>query len=386
MEHQRHQKLPRPFKGRYARKEWAILGANCTTIQHLARTILAALQPQFRCGYLDADHAAADNPEMELPGMLSAGATISYLDAIRSHQWQSSGMFGDFQLRQVLNQMDLVLVNGNHREASAQVVIVDPQKETSLKKRLPQLTQVELLLLADGVEKPFDFLTAALPSLETIPMLSLHDHAGIQQFFTTQMLSAIPKLNGLVLAGGRSVRMGQDKGAISWHGKPQREYAADLLAAVCDTVYVSCRPDQQAEMTASYPVLVDSFLELGPFGGLLSAFREAPDRAWLVMACDLPLVQPQVLQTLEQNRSAKHLATAFISASDGMPEPLITIWEPKSYGVMLSFLSQGYSCPRKVLMQSDVHLIPAPDASVLTNVNTPEELAFWQKNMPNASV
>jgi molybdopterin-guanine dinucleotide biosynthesis protein A len=56
-----------------------------------------------------------------------------------------------------------------------------------------------------------------------------------------------------------------------------------------------------------------------------------------------------------------------------MPEPLITIWEPKSYGTMLSFLAQGYSCPRKVLMNSDARIITAPNPEKLTNVNTPED-------------
>jgi len=53
---------------------------------------------------------------------------------------------------------------------------------------------------------------------------------------------------------------------------------------------------------------------------------------------------------------------------------LITIWEPKSYPALLSFLAQGYSCPRKVLINSEINLLKAPDPEALTNVNTPEEL------------
>jgi molybdopterin-guanine dinucleotide biosynthesis protein A len=65
---------------------------------------------------------------------------------------------------------------------------------------------------------------------------------------------------------------------------------------------------------------------------------------------------------------------------------LITIWEPKSYPVLLSFLAQGCSCPRKVLINSDVNLLSAPDPQELTNVNTPEEFEqvkkiFKQKNV-----
>jgi molybdopterin-guanine dinucleotide biosynthesis protein A len=68
------------------------------------------------------------------------------------------------------------------------------------------------------------------------------------------------------------------------------------------------------------------------------------------------------------------IATAFNSPDNEFPEPLITIWEPKSYSILLSFLAQGYSCPRKVLINSDVNLLQAPNPEALTNVNTPEDL------------
>ena len=93
-----------------------------------------------------------------------------------------------------------------------------------------------------------------------------------------------------------------------------------------------------------------------------------------MVACDLPLLDESTLKYLLENRNPSSLATAYVNAEDGFPEPLITIWEPKSYPVLLAYLAQGYSCPRKVLINSDTHLLKAPDATALTNVNTPEEL------------
>ncbi len=181
----------------------------------------------------------------------------------------------------------------------------------------------------------------------------------------------IPLVNGLVLAGGRSVRMGRDKGQMDWHGKPQREYLADLLHTCCAEVFISCRPDQALE--SAYPLLPDTFTDLGPFGAILSAFRHQPDRAWLVTASDLPLLDAATLEFLLANRQPRRVATAFQSPQDQLPEPLIAVWEPKSYALLLAFLAQGYSCPRKVLLQTDVLLLSAPDPAALTNVNTPEE-------------
>lgn len=373
-EHRKHSKLARPPFGHYGRNEWAILGSTCGNIQQLARQIIAALSKSHQCAYLDADHAGADAAP-GLPGMLGAGAGIEYTDAIHSHQLQVNEKWSPYHFHQIFNAADLVLVNGNHHEAAAQIVVIDPVKENSLRKRLAQLTNVRLILLAENATQVFDFVANALPEQANIPRLSLGDTAGIIRFFEQEMAHRFPPIHGLVLAGGHSIRMGQDKGSIVWHGKAQREYMADMLSNLCAEVFISCRPDQKETLESAYPTLPDSFLALGPFGAILSAFRQNPNCAWLVLACDLPLLDQATLEFLIQNRSVRHIATTFESPHDQLPEPLITIWEPKSYAVLLSFLAQGNSCPRKVLMNSDAHILPISNPAALTNINTPEDLA-----------
>lgn len=369
MKHKKHTALARPLLGRFGRNEWAILGAPCSRIQQLAAYLIAALHDRFHCAYLDANHAESES----LPGMLAAGAHTEYTDDIHSRRLQVRADWSMQSFRQEFNDADLLLVNGNHHEAARQVVIIDPAKENSLRKRLHQLTDVRLFLLAEGVPEVFDFVLQAIPEAAGIPRLSLQDDAAILHFFEKEMLQNIPLVNGLVLAGGQSLRMGRDKGLMEWHGKPQRDYLADMMAPFCSEVFLSCRPGQEVEMGDAYPVLPDTFTGLGPYGAILSAFRHAPDRAWMVVACDLPLLDAATLDFLLQNRQPRHTATAFESPFDGMPEPLITIWEPKSYAILLAFLGQGYSCPRKVLLNADAHIVKAPEPEKLTNVNTPEE-------------
>ena len=193
-------------------------------------------------------------------------------------------------------------------------------------------------------------------------------------FFESNLKLSRPVLNGLVLAGGKSQRMGFDKGNVNWHGKPQRYYMADMLKSFCNEVFISVRPGQQSEIDPQYAALEDTFTGLGPFGAILSAFREKPDNAWLVIACDLPLMDEATLRNLVAWRNSSSTATAYHSPVTDFPEPLIAIWEPKSYPILLSFLAQGYSCPRKVLINTEINLLNAPDADALSNVNTPEEL------------
>ncbi len=186
-----------------------------------------------------------------------------------------------------------------------------------------------------------------------------------------------PVLNALVLAGGKSARMGQDKGMISWYEQPQRYHIADMLGLLCDEVYISCRPEQQQQIAARYNNIADTHTGKGPYGAILSALETYPDRAWLVVACDLPLINSATLKYLIDKRDTSYIATTYESPFDGLPEPLVTVWEPDSLPILQLFLSQGYSCPRKVLIRNSevVKVIKPQHPDALLNANTPEEAA-----------
>ena len=112
---------------------------------------------------------------------------------------------------------------------------------------------------------------------------------------------------------------------------------------------------------------------MGPYGGILSAFQEDPDAAWMVIACDLPLIGKPEIEDLISKRNPTKFATAYFNPETDLPDPLFTIWEPKAYLSLLSYLSLGYSCPRKVLINSNIELVQLPKPEVLKNVNTPED-------------
>lgn len=369
--HKKHTALARPSFGNFGRNEWAIAGGPCTTIKLLADQIINGLSPRFKCAYVDTAH----NDDITLlPGRLASNAILDYIDQGNYRQLNYKTTFNSFELKETFADADLVVVNGNHHQAKAQVVIIYENKKASLQKRVEQLTNVQMILLADNATEPFDFIKETVPDWQDLPIYKLEETEKIIGFFERQMQIAKPQINGLVLAGGKSERMGFDKGGVNWHGKEQRYHMADIMKPFCKKVFISCREDQQPEIDDSYLTLADTFTGLGPYGAILSAFREKPDSAWLVVACDLPLLSEKTLKYLVDNRDSSSVATAFQSTVDDFPEPLITIWEPKSYPVLLSFLSQGYSCPRKVLINSDITLLNAPNPDELTNVNTPEDM------------
>jgi len=187
------------------------------------------------------------------------------------------------------------------------------------------------------------------------------------------MHSSSSDLNGLVLAGGRSIRMGEDKGLVKWHGKEQRYYIADLLRNFCKEVFISCRSEQVKTISKKYKLITDEVEDKGPLGAIVSAFHKNQKSAWLVVACDLPLLDEKTIQYLIQNRNKDFVATTFQSPDDGLPEPLITIWEPAALPLLEAALLNGRYSPQKVLMQTKIQLLHPPDAVALMNVNTTEE-------------
>ena len=181
------------------------------------------------------------------------------------------------------------------------------------------------------------------------------------------------KLFGLILAGGKSTRMGSDKGLLEYHGKPQRKYLFDLANKFCDQVFYSIREEQRQEFEGK-SVIVDQNHYRGPFNGMQSAHEAFSDVAWLVLACDLPLLDAGTIAELIAQRDTAKMATSFATKKTKLPEPLVTIWEPHALQAAREHLKTAESsCPRKFLLNSEIKLVFPEKDEVLYNANSLEE-------------
>lgn len=184
-------------------------------------------------------------------------------------------------------------------------------------------------------------------------------------------MTLIDKIYGLVLSGGKSTRMGTDKGLIKYHGIPQRHYIYKLLEQVCDETFISIRKDQEAEISEEFKVIIDEDKFRGPYNGILSAHAKCPNVAWLVLACDLPLIDVASLKELIKARNVNKLATSFALKENPLPEPLCAIWEARGLQKSVEYMnSQQGSCPRKFLINNDTALVFPSDEKVLLNANS----------------
>lgn len=372
--HQKHAKLTKPQLGTFARNELSFLGTPCGVIQSISRQLIEKLGEQFKLAYVDADHSNADAPGPEDVGDWIPNSNLVYTDKISFHRLDKRTEADTYQYRQWFNEQDLVLVNGNHFKADRQIVFIDPRKFDSLRRKMDRLTGVVGFVKMEQQQEIPNFLKDHLPNWSKLPTWNIKDLSAIAKFIEEMVIKATPPVSGLVLAGGKSERMGRDKSQLNYHGLPQSTYLYQLMEKQLElSTYLSCRPDQIGSMPANHQLLVDSFSGLGPFGAILSAFRHNPNSAWLVVACDLPFVDQAGLEYLISKRDPSAVATAFHNPATGFPDPLVTLWEPKAYPILFQFLAQGYSCPRKVLINTPVNYIEIPHKHILTNVNNPED-------------
>ena len=182
-----------------------------------------------------------------------------------------------------------------------------------------------------------------------------------------------PELIGLVLAGGESRRLGEDKGQLRLHDRTQAEHSVALLKPYCRTVYLSVRREQAEQKPyKDQPSLPDDEAFSGPAAGLLTAWQRYPNNALLVLAVDMPLVDSELIDLLVQGRRIDAVATAY-RHSGGIIEPLCTIWEPSAEPVLRSATGDRNSTSlRRFLESADVELLDAPALEKLVSVNTPE--------------
>ena len=355
--HQKHINLTRRNNDNYAPNEIAILGTNCAIISTLVQQISEKLS-NYQLGYFDASHAKNENPNLLSTFTFHQEGNV---------QINSSKAVNPYQQKVDFAQFDLVFINGNHFEGAKQILMLDEEKEASVLKRFHQLTDIQFVIKLKNNIEFFPFLMEKYPKIQELQCYSMDEIDKISHHIQQLIQQRIAPIKGLVLIGGKSTRMGTNKSLLEFHGKPQKEVAKELLENNNIETYFSV-----GNSSAKINEISDTFLNLGPFGGICSAFQKDPNSAWFVLATDIPFVNDELIKWLLQKRNPSKVATAIKGKNKEFMEPLITIYEPKAYPILLQYLAQGYSCPRKMLINNDVEIVEVDD-DLIRNINTPEE-------------
>ena len=176
---------------------------------------------------------------------------------------------------------------------------------------------------------------------------------------------------GVVLAGGRSSRMGRDKARLAWRDQ-------SLLAHACATLQAAgaCRVVVSGDYP-EYAGIPDALPALGPLGGLASVVDALPDGVLLLVPVDMPLLTPELL-----DRLARHQATPCVTYRDHVL-PMRLVVDSHTRGVITRLLAD--TAARRSLRALHAALgggcieARAEQLAELVNCNTPEQ---WQAVSP----
>lgn len=209
---------------------------------------------------------------------------------------------------------------------------------------------------------------------------------GAREFGVMRAVSLPRPLCGVVLAGGRSSRMGQDKAQLIVQAKSGSllEKTVRLLLECTDQVIISCRrlkeTDEAARLAAAGLCrrIPDRLKDCGPLGGI-HAVLHAVRAPVLVVSCDLPFMDAPTLFRLIRERHyrpAGTLLTAYEEMESGRLEVLTAIYEPESLPWLETALNRNMYRLAAALPRCLRHQVPygREEACPFYNLNVPADL------------
>ncbi len=194
------------------------------------------------------------------------------------------------------------------------------------------------------------------------------------------------ELLGVVFCGGKSRRMGMDKALLKIRpGVKQLDYQLGLLEPFCSRLAASVGSASNEERilpTGVAPIFDLAEVE-GPMSGLIAALREAAGLPVLAVACDMPFLEPAHLVQLLNRRDARALATSFL-ASDGMPDPMCSVYEPASLPVLEGLAAEGKLSLRRFLLENRTERIEVGESLFLASVNDRDQLESARRSLSSS--
>ncbi|GIL13213.1 MAG: hypothetical protein BroJett038_19330 [Chloroflexota bacterium] len=188
-------------------------------------------------------------------------------------------------------------------------------------------------------------------------------------------------LTTAILAGGRSRRMGSDKALLVLKGKPVLRHVIERAALHgAAIILIANEPEKYASF--GLPIFPDVKLGAGSLGGLYTALAHSPTDYALCVACDMPLLNTNLLIYLAGLREGYD---AVVPRIEGRPEPFHAVYRKTCLESIRSRLERGQlrvsdfyqDVSTRYIEEADLRQID-PELHSFLNINTPDDLARVQ--------
>lgn len=185
----------------------------------------------------------------------------------------------------------------------------------------------------------------------------------------------------IILAGGYSRRLGQDKALLPWRGRTLIEHIVTQAQTLSDDVLVISGAEIRYTEILDVPIFPDEIQGVGPMSGLYTGLKHAQYEYSLAVACDMPLISQAVLDLLTDELDSS--VWAVVPEVEGHRVPMLAIYHKKCLPVIERLLVRKHTSPLALLDAAPVKIIPEerlravdPTLRSFTNINT---LKDWEQ-------
>ncbi|WP_426808358.1 molybdenum cofactor guanylyltransferase MobA [Pseudomonas sp. WOUb67] len=189
------------------------------------------------------------------------------------------------------------------------------------------------------------------------------------------MSDALPLCSILILAGGRGQRMGRrDKGLVAWQGEPLVSHVQRVVRPLSDDLVISCNRNQEAYRAYADQLVGDAEADFpGPLAGVIAGLRVARHEWVVLLACDAPRVDRELIEDLL--RLAVASDSAAMVRQGGYWQPMFSVLPRRLLPMLEQAWAAGERSLQKALLREAVQgLACADDDRRLSNFNSPELL------------
>lgn len=178
------------------------------------------------------------------------------------------------------------------------------------------------------------------------------------------------QLTAIILAGGKSSRMGSDKGLTVYNGIPLVQYSINVCEKVTGNIIIST--GNEAYGRFGYPMVADNFRECGPIGGLEATLARSETELNIVCPCDMPLISPGILnQLLEKAHTA---TTVVVQDPEGKDIPVLGVYSRSALPVIRDQIERQEYRMTQLLQRLEANRVIVEFSGQLVNINFQEDL------------
>jgi len=177
---------------------------------------------------------------------------------------------------------------------------------------------------------------------------------------------------GIILAGGKSSRMGKEKGLLLLDYKSFVQRIAEALQPLVEEIIIVS--DHKEYDQFGYKRVEDVFKDAGPIGGLYAGLLSSTTDSNFVISCDVPLITTALLSKLTDSDEEHFDVIQFRAQDKSMP--LIALYKKRCVAVCKKQLETGERRLRKLVASLSTKSIPVDEKEyiLVSNINTPEDL------------